>query len=48
MKSPAKIHHGHYTLGHRVLCGRLVKCDEAKTLNEKEVTCAKCLDAIFR
>jgi hypothetical protein len=43
-----KIHHGHYTLGPHALCGRKITCKEALTLREKEVTCAKCLDAIFR
>lgn len=37
-----KIHYGHYTLGLRGLCGRVVKCEQL-TRNDKKVTCNKCL-----
>lgn len=40
-----KIHYGHRTLG-RALCGRNIKCDEALTRNEKEVTCEQCHRAL--
>ena len=40
-------HSGHYTLGLRALCGRVVKCEQL-TLRDKDVTCKKCLDMLFR
>lgn len=46
MSKPAKIHYGHYTLGRRALCGRVVKCDESLTRNERNVTCDQCHKAL--
>lgn len=41
------MHYGHYTLGLRALCGRVVKCEQL-TRVEKDVTCKKCEDMMFR
>lgn len=46
MAKAKKVHYGHYTLGRRALCGRLISCDDCLKLNEKEITCDQCWRAL--